>query len=83
MQTKRVDLEDDESSTAVSRDRRGEGKERRAHSMSQLCRNKPSKPAPADWSPTIMRYINIKKSSQCTTNKKQNWKVMNNTVPFH
>lgn len=67
----------------MTRDRYGEGKERRAHSMSQLCRNKPSSPLLAEWSPTIMRYINIKKSVRYTTNKKQNGKVMNNTVPFH
>lgn len=63
METKRVDLEYDESSRAVTRDRYGEGKERRAHSMSQSCRNKPSRPLLAEWSPTMVRYINIKKMS--------------------
>lgn len=52
--------------------------------MSQLCRNKPARLAPTEWSPTIIRYINSKKSSQCTTNKKQKWKkAKNNTAPFH
>lgn len=71
VETKRVDLEDDESPTVVTRDSYGESKKRRAHSVSQLYRNKPSRPAPAEWSLTKMGYINSKKSSQCTTNKKQ------------